>query len=61
MDVATELTYVTRSVGRPGFYNYKPPEGSPDVAPETHLDERVNKERVQEGEKDLLESGRPVE
>jgi len=32
-----------------------------DVAPETHLDDRVNQERVQEGEKDLLDSGRPVE
>lgn len=35
MDIATELTYVTRSVGRPGFYNYKPPEDAPEVAPET--------------------------
>lgn len=39
MDVATELTYVTRKIDRPGFYNYKPEPGAPDRAPET---ERVD-------------------
>ncbi len=33
--VVTELTYVLASDQRPGFYNYKPPEGAPDPTPQT--------------------------
>lgn len=33
--VATELTYVTNKVKRPGFYNYDAGPDAPDVAPET--------------------------
>jgi len=33
--VATEFTYVTNKVARPGFYNYDAGPDAPDVAPET--------------------------
>ncbi len=33
--VATEFTYVTNKVKRPGFYNYDAGPDAPDVAPET--------------------------
>ena len=41
INVVSELTYVTRSVERPGFYNYKPAEDEPDRAPETRRHEMV--------------------
>ena len=39
MSVSTQLTYVVRQDERPGFYNYRPPAGAPDRAPQT---ERVD-------------------
>jgi hypothetical protein len=35
INVVSELTYVTRSLERSGFYNYKPAQDEPDRAPET--------------------------
>ena len=40
-NLVAELTYVTRVVERPGFYNYKAPEDAPDRAPETRRFEMV--------------------
>lgn len=36
-------------------------EAAADVAPDHHIDAKVNEERAESGENDLLDSGRPVE